>query len=61
MLKLIKPKGLEKDDLIATVSISNGWAGDDNIHWKYLLGVDRLKKIFGLNVVSGSTKWSNPL
>lgn len=49
---LIKPRHLCYGDTIATVSPSNGWAGDYNINWKYHLGVNRLKDLFGLNVVS---------
>ncbi|TWH81690.1 LD-carboxypeptidase [Sedimentibacter saalensis] len=49
MLK--KPRHLCYVDTIATVSPSNGFARDYNINWKYPLGVNRLKDLFGLNVV----------
>lgn len=45
MRKLTKPGRLEKDDLVATVSPCNGWAGDPDIKWKYELGVSRLQDI----------------
>lgn len=51
MIKLTKPKHLEKGDLVATVSPCNGWAGDSEIKWKYELGVSRLKEM-GLCVVA---------
>ena len=51
MIKLTKPKHLEKGDLVATVSPCNGWAGDSEIKWKYELGVSRLKEM-GLRVVA---------
>ena len=51
MKELIKPAHLKKGDLIATVSPSNGWAGDQIIRWKYDLGVSRLEEL-GLRVVA---------
>lgn len=51
MKKLIKPQRLNKGDMVATVSLSNGWAGDKDIRWKYDLGVTCLQEI-GLNVVA---------
>ena len=47
---LIKPKHLSIGDTIASVSISHGWAGDDEIVWKYKLGKKRLEDVFGLHV-----------
>ena len=49
-MKLEKPKHLSAGDMIATVSVSNGWAGDPDIFWKYELGKKRLEDIFELNV-----------
>ena len=51
MCQLLKPPKLHIEDTIATISPCNGWAGDSDIYWRYLLGVERLKEI-GLNVVS---------
>ncbi len=48
---MIKPKKLQPGDTIATASPSWGCAGDDNIRWKYELGVKRLKEL-GLNVTA---------
>lgn len=49
MKKLIKPRRLEKGDLVATISPCNGWAGDPDVRWKYELGVSRLREL-GLRV-----------
>lgn len=49
---LIKPNHLRYGDTIATVSPSNGWAGDADINWKYCLGVTRLKELFGFHTIS---------
>ena len=35
MLNLIKPLGLKRGDKVATVSLSWGGAGDENILWRY--------------------------
>lgn len=51
MKELCKPSRLYKGDAIATISPSNGWAGDEEIRWKYELGAMRLRQL-GLNVVS---------
>ncbi len=51
MKELYKPLGLHKGDVVATVSPCNGWAGDENIRWKYELGVMRLKEM-GLEAVA---------
>ena len=50
MNSLVKPQKLSQGDTIATVSPSNGWAGDMDILWKYNLGVKRLNEV-GLNVI----------
>jgi muramoyltetrapeptide carboxypeptidase LdcA involved in peptidoglycan recycling len=49
---MLKPKKLSAGDKIATVSLSWGAAGDDNIRWRYEIGVQRLEKEFQLQVVS---------
>lgn len=51
-MQLIKPKHLNSGDSIATVSISHGWAGDNNILWKYELGKKVLHDRYGLNVIA---------
>lgn len=51
-MELIKPKHLNQGDSIATISPCNGWAGDSDCLWRYRIGVQRLKNIFGLNVVA---------
>ena len=39
MKQLIKPQKLNPGDKIATVSLSWGGAGDDEIKWRYLPGL----------------------
>ncbi|RYX92391.1 LD-carboxypeptidase, partial [bacterium] len=51
MNNLIKPKKLEKGDLIATVSLSWGGAGDEQFRHRYQLGKKRLEEVFGLKVI----------
>lgn len=51
-MQLIKPKRLNAGDNIATVSISHGWAGDNNILWKYELGKKVLHDRYELNVIA---------
>jgi muramoyltetrapeptide carboxypeptidase LdcA involved in peptidoglycan recycling len=51
MKQLIKPKKLNPGDKVATVSLSWGGAGDDEIKWRYLQGKERLENLFGLEVV----------
>lgn len=48
---LIKPNKLQPGDKVATVSPSWGGAGDPDIQWRYEQGVERLEKVFGLEVV----------
>ena len=49
---LIKPKMLQAGDKVATISLSWGGAGEPDIKWRYEQGVERLEKIFQLEVVS---------
>lgn len=48
---LIKPYKLNPGDKVATVSLSWGGAGDEEIRWRYEQGVKRLEEVFGLQVV----------
>lgn len=50
-LNLIKPMKLNKGDKVATVSLSWGGAGDEEILWRYNQGKERLQNLFGLEVV----------
>ncbi|MDL2219187.1 LD-carboxypeptidase [Ruminococcaceae bacterium OttesenSCG-928-O06] len=51
MKPLIKPPRLVRGDTIATVSLSWGGAGDEDILWRYHQGKRRLEEVFGLHVV----------
>ena len=51
MLDLKKPNKLSKGDKVATVSLSWGGAGDENLLWRYNLGKQRLQEEFGLKVI----------
>lgn len=51
MYNLIKPKKLQKGDTIATVSLSWGGAGDQQLLWRYQQGKKRLEEQFGLKVI----------
>lgn len=51
MNKLIKPNKLQKGDRVATISLSWGGAGDEEILWRYEQGKKRLEDVFGLEVV----------
>ena len=51
MKRLIKPPKLNPGDKVATVSLSWGGAGDDEIRWRYLQGKERLGNLFGLEAV----------
>lgn len=53
-MNLIKPPKLTPGDKVATVSLSWGGAGDDEIRWRYYQGKERLEKLFGLEVVEMS-------
>ncbi|SHF86463.1 S66 family peptidase [Ornithinibacillus halophilus] len=49
---LIKPQKLKQGDKVATVSPSWGGAGEPDLRWRYELGVQRLEKEFGLEVIA---------
>lgn len=51
MKALIKPERLRPGDTVATISISGGCAGDEDMLWRYELGKKRLEDSFGLHVV----------
>ncbi len=51
MKALIKPKRLCPGDTVATVSLSWGGAGDENLLWRYKVGKQRLQEQFGLKVI----------
>lgn len=48
---MIKPKMLKPGDCIATVSLSWGGAGDEEILWRYQVGKKRLESEYGLKVI----------
>ena len=52
MKMLKKPTKLKRGDTVATVSPSWGGAGEQELRWRYDLGVKRLEEVFGLNVVA---------
>lgn len=54
-MKLIKPKRLKPGDIVASVSLSWGGAGDPEINWRYLQGKRRLEDLYGLKVVEMRT------
>jgi len=49
MLKI--PKMLKVGDKVATISLSWGGAGEPDLRWRYEQGIDRLRNVFGLEVV----------
>ncbi|WP_078395247.1 S66 family peptidase [Shouchella patagoniensis] len=51
MLNLTKPQRLKQGDLVATVSLSWGGAGDPSLLWRYEQGKKRLQDVFGLEVI----------
>lgn len=51
MRNLLIPERLQKGDKVAAVSLSWGGAGDEGLLWRYQLGVERLRSVFGLDVV----------
>lgn len=50
-MDLVKPSRLNPGDKVATISLSWGGSGDDDILWRYHLGKKRLEEEFGLEVV----------
>lgn len=62
-MNLIKPKKLNYGDKVATVSLSWGGAGDDDVLWRYNVGKKRLQEEFGLEVIEmpNTLKGSNYL
>ena len=50
-MDLIKPSRLKRGDKVATISLSWGGAGDDDILWRYNIGKKRLQEQFGLEVI----------
>lgn len=50
-LNLIKPNKLNRGDKVATISLSWGGAGDEEILWRYYQGKERLENLFDLEVV----------
>lgn len=55
MQTLIVPQHLKAGDKVATVSLSWGGAGDENLRWRYEIGKKRLQEEFGLEVVEMPT------
>lgn len=51
-MMLVKPKMLQAGDKVATISLSWGGAGEPDLKWRYEQGVERLEKVFGLEVVA---------
>ena len=49
---MIIPKKLKKGDTIAIVSLSSGMGGEKEFYHRYLLGKERLEKVFGLRVIT---------
>lgn len=52
---LKKPIMLMEGDKVATISLSWGGAGDENILWRYEVGKKRLQEDFGLQVIEMKT------
>lgn len=50
-MSLIKPAKLQPGDKVATISLSWGGAGDEDILWRYEVGKKRLQEEFGLEVI----------
>jgi muramoyltetrapeptide carboxypeptidase LdcA involved in peptidoglycan recycling len=50
-MSLIKPVKLQPGDKVATISLSWGGAGEEDILWRYEVGKKRLQNEFGLEVV----------
>ncbi len=43
---------LQRGDTVATISLSWGGAGEPELRWRYEQGVERLKNVFGLEIVA---------
>ena len=50
-MNMIRPEKLKTGDIVATVSLSWGGAGDSDLLWRYQLGKQRLEEVFGLKVI----------
>jgi muramoyltetrapeptide carboxypeptidase LdcA involved in peptidoglycan recycling len=63
MKRLVIPPKLRPGDTVATVSLSWGGAGDEELIWRYRVGKKRLEEQFGLRVVEmeGTLKGSKYL
>jgi muramoyltetrapeptide carboxypeptidase LdcA involved in peptidoglycan recycling len=48
---LVKPKRLQAGSTVATISLSGGSAGEQDMHWRYEIAKERLKTQFELKVV----------
>lgn len=48
---MLKPKALKRGDIVATVSLSWGGAGEKALFHRYQMGKKRLEEVFGLKVV----------
>lgn len=51
IMTLLKPNKLLAGDVVATVSLSWGGAGDPDLLWRYKQGKKRLEEVFGLKVI----------
>jgi muramoyltetrapeptide carboxypeptidase LdcA involved in peptidoglycan recycling len=47
----VKPKRLRSGDTVATISLSGGSAGEEDMHWRYQVAKRRLHDLFGLQAV----------
>ena len=52
MKSLTIPSQLNIGDIVATVSLSSGCAGDYPVDLRYKIGIERMKNEFGLNAIS---------
>ena len=57
MKESMKPQRLKPGDMVATVSLSWGGAGDDQILWRYHQGKDRLEQVF-INLIENANKYA---
>jgi len=48
---VIKPKKLSKGDIVSTISLSGGMAGENLFRYRYNYGKSRLENVFGLKVM----------